>query len=374
MFQKRRLADGFLRTSVIRYPNGTFSHVSLLEAEQAYKSWMLAMMPSSNDGAMSRQPPERLSDKPTAHVLQSSRFADMTATDLAGKSIDESINPLVSLLSALRFSTESQLGYKISYVSISVPLFLDFSILQPALTTVGLQALSSWPDNTPAVMASLAHGIGVCACPQYWSGCAMAPIRPSMVLSIDYSSSAIAVRLFESLLGWPSAWLDGGLTFDQEAPSPNASKSQTRRFWQTLTSTLRGLFAAIPSHRRLDHLVLTGTQANDSMLHNAIRQSRESSSHLSSYGEQFALAPDTLLSSAIEKGVMIDPVFAAARGAAELGWRHQMTMMPCLDPCSRLDELPPCIEVGDAEKRLAGESLWSSYIEHVDYDEEETEP
>ena len=87
--------------------------------------------------------------------------------------------------------------------------------------------------------------------------------------------------------------------------------------------------------KRIDQIVLAGSLANDTDLHQAIQSAGIEINQLQP-------APDTskryLAHPATLEMGMVDLVIAAAQGVADLAWRS--AMKGCLDPCSQWRELP----------------------------------
>ena len=251
------------------------------------------------------------------------------------------------------------LQVKIAFLGVATPTFFNQTHqerLQSAVSTAGLRSSIGYFQTGSAIAAIVANGIGVCRCPQSPASCAEdRQLLQGMSLTIEYTEAHLNICLFERIGGFiPGDWHNGGILYTApriSSRSDGSSRQLWESFWKNVISRVKAMVAETPE-KRIDQIVLVGSLANDTELHQAIQ------SALGIEISQLQSTPDASKRSlahpaALEKA-MADPVIAVAQGVADLAWRS--AMKGCLDPCSQWRELP--CKFGEAASRL---SLWEMF-------------
>ena len=272
---------------------------------------------------------------------------------------DTPYNAFYTMAQLLSHHIKRALQVQIAFLGVATPTFFNQTHqerLQAAVSKAGLRSSIGYFQTGSAIAAMVANGIGVCRCPQSPASCAEdEQFLQEMSLTIEYTEVLLTVYLFERIGGFiPGDWHNGGILYTVPRISGRSDSSSQQRwesFWKNVVSKVKAMVAETPE-KRIDQIVLAGSLANDTELHQAIKSalgieiSQPQLTHDAS--KRYLAHPATL-----EKA-MADPVIAVAQGVADLAWRS--AMKGCLDPCSQWRELP--CKLGDAASRL---SLWEIF-------------
>jgi len=265
------------------------------------------------------------------HRLQQTVLGD-NKQNCAGLQL--SFEPFKIMALQLRNHIERSLSHPIAMLGVTHPLFFGTEhrkCLQDVVRVAGLRALLSYHQTSSPFAAAAANGIRLCKCPIFAQGCALEGVyEREMILYIEYTELTLTMLLYEGLD--PEMWNDGGIACIRRTPSEHDDEIQAD-FWNSTIEVLRMMLSEA-LRNRIDYIVLSGTLASDTRLHEAIQ-----------FGLGVGYEPYlNLVDASKDAGSlciqMVDPVLAPAQGVADLSWRRNMRR--CLDPCSGWRQLPQC--------------------------------
>ncbi|KFX93803.1 hypothetical protein O988_06617 [Pseudogymnoascus sp. VKM F-3808] len=219
-------------------------------------------------------------------------------------------SPLQGMLGLLKANTEAYLGHEVHHVSVSLPALLAPDSYQVHAVNSALKELgiTQAADRCFQALRAASEGYGMDHSPYI--------LPPQWVLGLDYSRSALIIAVDEhdrgvfeyftwkirTDLGYDSAWI----------PSTNPySKSLIAKphYWEEVEEELRQALEVI-GNGRIGRLILAGDRiaADDQLL-------KVVSKVLGTETYDNAIRSNTALR---ERGVIVDPVFAAAMGEAQM--------------------------------------------------------
>lgn len=367
------------RTSVVAFPNGTFANVAHVEADAFYQSWMLQILRDalgdkdfgyiSTDS--SDQAAAQTGDEATGGLrwIVSSAQSALKNLRTGKQSIDASTSteiadpetPIFSLIKTLKQNTENYLGSRITNVSMSFPVFFSQPqklLLDAVLERASLQNSGCLGDGHSAGSAAIAHRRAQFSHPNSTTECTYGPFGVEQVINVEHTGAALTFHLFMLYVGGQSSWQEHEVYFvilrnssSQSSPYDNATEEI--KFWDKVQSHIRPLVSGNGySRENVNRLVLTGTLAHDPHMLKVLQDTmgdllppdspravrivrsweeiaREDSEFKKRSGltcllrdytsEQLLELYKQNLLAPIDQtgpGTDIDPVFAAARGAA----------------------------------------------------------
>jgi len=122
-----------------------------------------------------------------------------------------------------------------------------------------------------AIASAATNGIRLFQRPVSTQGCAEETFPDKeIILYIDYSDILLTILLYEGQN--PEGWNNGGFTYLKRAPPREHNNEERRKtYWNTIITALQEIISNDALNKKIDHLVLTGTLADDHDLHNAIQ-------------------------------------------------------------------------------------------------------
>lgn len=296
--------------------------------------------------------PRELQDlKPSRQVPLKPQEAAATPQNTSNSltTVQQSILESLTIMARqLKDKLESALSPNpLSILGVTYPVFFETShreLLQTAVQKAAdLQPSLSYFQTNSAIASAAANGVQVCECPQ-WARACFEEGFPSdeMILAIDHSDVLLTAFLYGGL-----AREDQGIIDTRRAlPLQSHNKDRENTYWRGVALDLRDLISRNMAGRRLDHLVLSGSRADDRNLHDAIQSGIGALDYHGHYyflgGSEMPLDSGNPTLARISREAMTNPVLAAAQGVADLSWRR--TMRTCIDPCSQWRLLPSCYE------------------------------
>jgi hypothetical protein len=214
---------------------------------------------------------------------------------------DEDSRTLSRMFMSLKVAAESYLEQKISFAGIAVPFRVSTAFrnsTHQAMKSIHLERATGFALSES--MAASAHGIG--------GICYDDPPKVNdpiqLVLSIEYTRAALTAVLLADECGvlWDRRVFHDE-TFGADSVE-DTGRLETALREITKLPLQEGTGAGI---RQISHLVLVGESTENPRLRNAIKQVLGS--------EQYST-----LTQIDHTVTLIDPVFAASRGVAELAW------------------------------------------------------
>jgi hypothetical protein len=368
------------RVAILKYPNDTVVPLARVEGDANYVSAMLEILQEtqtldskiqykkigteegSQVTALRPRSPKSLFDSRLLRSLPNTTYRDHIQERQIVQSSENSDTPynaFHTMAQLLSHHIKQVLQDQIAFLGVATPTFFNKTHqerLQVAVSKAGLRSSIGYFQTGSAIAAIVANGIGVCGCPQSPASCAEdQQFLQEMSLTIEYTEALLTIYLFERIGSFiPGDWHNGGILYTLPRISGRSDSSSQQRwesFWKTVISKVKAIVAETPE-KRIDQIVLAGSLANDTELHQAIQ------SALGIEISQPQLTPDAseryLAHPAALEKAMADPVIAVAQGVADLAWRS--AMKGCLDPCSQWRELP--CKLGEAGSRL---SLWEMF-------------
>ncbi|KAK5042932.1 hypothetical protein LTR84_012004 [Exophiala bonariae] len=266
----------------------------------------------------------------------------------------------------LREEVEKSLSYPITMLGVAHPVFFgkkDRDSLRDAVLEAGFNPSRSFQLTSGHFATAAGYRVRLCRCPMLRDLCSeLSPRGKEMVLYVDYTEFAITIVLYE--VTKPEEWNNGGVFYVQTVPKdaahygvhgnvnveekPTVLPTASSDFWNKTMEILRDM-ASETLQNRVDYLLLTGTQAADHELHEALKKS------LGARFNRFPLprdAPST--QNWLFTPQNADPLLVTAQGAADLSWRAEMGR-DCLDPCSTWKHhVPQCLPMTSGFRAGAG--------------------
>jgi hypothetical protein len=342
--------------AILKYPNDTIVPLARVEGDANYVSAMLEILQETQPPdsrirykkigtkkggqatALRRRSPKSLFDSPLLRLPSSTTYRDhiqeRQLVVQSSENRDAPYDAFHTMAQLLKHHIERVLQVQIAFLGVAAPTFFNETHrehLEAAVSKAGLWSSIGYFQTGSASAAIVANGIGVCPCPQSPPSCVEdQQFFKEMLLTIEYTEALLTIYLFESVGNFiPDDWHNGGILYTVPRVSGRSDSSSQQRwenFWKTVTSKVKAMVAETPK-KGIDHIVLAGSLANDTDLHQAIQSAgidmRE---------------PQPVNDPAALEMAMVDPVIAAAQGVADLAWRT--AMKGCLDPCSQWRELP----------------------------------
>ncbi|OJD10309.1 hypothetical protein AJ78_08635 [Emergomyces pasteurianus Ep9510] len=301
-------------TAVVRYPNGSVVNVAKIDASRAYQSMMKQLSEKRRGALHSRFGP--ITDEPV-HIGKPAQ-RPLQAADLDIDALDLDIDTLSFLIAGLKAQTEKLLGHSIRLVAISSPDYIQLSEteINQAITDLGLKNLADHHTLTLTSSEYAGYSSGLLTIPTALDLCEEKQSPTETILHLEYTqttlSGSISYLQGSTLHHTDSVFADWHLGLSKK---PQFIEEEA--YWDQLWRRLRGQIQDLD--RRITKVILTGDAVlppNDPrffvVAHDALRGFVESSA-LHAFGH----TPD--------------PVFAAARGAAEFAKGIQGSNRHCIE-------------------------------------------
>ncbi len=319
----------FIRRAIFKWPNGTVEEVAVVQGDSDYLDIMLQIAGCSDE----YESAESLVF--SREMIRYTKQVIVTRESAAAGGSSDSITQLLNVksLQSMAQRLKSRIDDSLSPSTIAIlgttyPIFFDTThqnILRKIVREAGLIPSLRYFQPNSAIASAAANGVRLCQCPVSAQGCTEETFPDTeMILYIDYSEILLTILLYEG--GSPEGWNNGGMTYLKRAPpGENSNEEFHKTYWNTIIAALQGTISDYALNKRIDHLVLTGTPADDRDLHNAIQSAvggfdRYPRFNPSSLSDQRATA------AKFPTELVIDPISAAARGCADLSWRQNENM------------------------------------------------
>ena len=249
--------------------------------------------------------------------------------------LESTADPLYDMANELMHQLQDIIPNPLPVLGLSYPFYLDAFqtiALKSAVKAAGFLAYVEQYETTTPQATTAGHGVGLCECPALKHSCLQQEARSGrMILSVDFSDHALEIRLYDRVQ--PAEWKAGGISVLQAFSYHESGRE--RKFWDSVTSAVKVLLAEAIEYR-IDHVVLSGENADAPELHQAIYHGLEGMQPL------FLTSGGRLHTISIHLDQLVDPEFAAALGIAELSWRDTMKDRACDDNCGRWKIIPGC--------------------------------
>lgn len=376
---------GTSRAIAIRDHNGTTSDVAFVEADDDYKTLLIKFLQESQSKADNEQISIRVNkQQPMAvnhdlireHYLKDSLshylpqiWGSSDLPSYIGKIIKDIIDrvcrklsplkpsPLpeptnemkvfIKMLSRLQLLAEHRIGGILNSTALSLPTFFTkrhHDIVLEALKRTTLDYIPPlWTvyDGNAAFAGIAATGLGICPQsrdPIGW--CHDPKAKCAKVLVVEYSKAAFAVS-FVKLEGPFYVFLAPSITdLDLGASSHSRDSLGDEWYWNRVKSRIKDLPSRVMKFPT--KIVLMGDSATGHAFLNALREALNELQH-----QRHSLEGTQALSSSevgqLMQPNMIDPLYAAARGAAMQAKRKMESPLGCL-------ELSSCYEARGEKK------------------------
>ncbi|KFZ24164.1 hypothetical protein V502_01327 [Pseudogymnoascus sp. VKM F-4520 (FW-2644)] len=219
-------------------------------------------------------------------------------------------SPLHSMLATLKTDTEAYLGHAIHFAEVSFPALLAPDSDQ--IRTVDLALKQLGITRTPRICAQALRA----AAKAYGTDSLPHSPQPEWVLGLDYSRSALVIAVDEvdrgafeyfvwrirTDLGQDSAW-------DPPVDPRGHSLVARPHYWEAVEAELRQALEVI-GDARIEHLTLVGDRmVGDEQLLKIVRKVLGTETYDDVIRKSTALP---------ERGVIVNPLFAAAMGQAQI--------------------------------------------------------
>lgn len=287
----------------IYFQNGSKDDIAKIEGGPAYKQMIHAT--DVSDGTEALTPD--IGAAQASLSLQSLR--DYLPTWLGGT--DARAQSLVPMLKALKTATESYLEAPLSVAEVVMPFPVPYSYLddlRSAGSSLSLHVHFSAQIPAGILVAHFYDLGGKC----HWHGVEVDNDLVPLILTVDYSRAALTALLFTKncgLLPYERVLHDTSLSADRVFgySRPDSTREDLVRALRDLINLPVGYGNGIGLNRT-SNLVLMGESASDRRLHDVLK-------------EVLAEQPSDLVTTlSDERPMIIDPLFAASRAAAQNCW------------------------------------------------------
>jgi hypothetical protein len=352
------LTANFTRTSVVRFANGSLINAAQIDSNPFYDSWMLqALHASKTDNLVQcKQKPSRIRSVVVSFGLRISSWLYPKVALFVDEEInlaspeEEKSNPFRQLIESLKKETEHRVGTTIADVAVSFPAFFNSrhkSCLAAALKQAGLRDRGCHADGYAFHAAATASKVTEAMSPRTCFECIHGALGAEWILVVEYGSAALSAIVFQKLVGFYAAanmqhyrpvYIEAG-PFEKQ----NVDSTIEGRFWSEVETQLRSFASKLASGMQLDRLVFIGTLAKELQLHELVYDvfgdklrstsglGRITDLLLQSSNQSSTLSSRNAMETRSERGLqLVDPVFAAATGAALYGL--ESILFPCQQP------------------------------------------
>ena len=205
---------------------------------------------------------------------------------------------------------------KIEYIGLSVPVFLTDEQIDSILIAFKRANLSIKSLSVSARMAAVAHCIGLCEHYTDSRRCyfEVEKIPLETVLVLEYNSVALTGSL--QYPGGIPNWVMSGVSkfnyfIDDMLGASNSTAEYNSSYWQEVTARIADFVQT--QEQSFTRLIILGEAAGEPNFHQALRDALSTFSYIA---EQ-----------------IVDPIFTAARGAAEFAKRGMVAQqLLCIEP------------------------------------------
>ena len=238
----------------------------------------------------------------------------------------KSVQVMAAALSALKAAAEPFIAE--GSFPAALPTFPSFpglpiDFIQETMKTANIEMLGD-QRVAPVGAAAAANGLGLCqnftdiyACENEETS-----MPTNRLLAVEYTKSALSITLspFQaSRTGYDwinsRAWDLGS----NARPSATETSKEIEKYWQRVREEIQKIPARVPADRSINRVLVMG----ESVLREEFLRVMQDALH--------DVLPDGVLAETQEHRV-VDPTFAAARGAAEFGKRMMESPDGCAEP------------------------------------------
>ena len=315
------------RTAAIRYHNSSCHDVVRIEGTEEYKNLMRGLAVGETRDTIYTSG-ERWK---AAHGLAGHSSKSKVDLDLAQHQLTQYLrNPaqiIGSLLYKLKASAKVSIPQPFSSALATFPNFpgLQYQVVLDAFNYASIHLLNKG-RVAPVAAAAAANGLGLCETYTELDVCDVEEAQLAMkrVLTIDYTRAALTVTLSpfqasHNSFDWNEhrAWNLGADAL------PGMEGGELDEYWQLVRYEIQKLPKKVQPARPITHVVLTGESALNEAFLDVVRDALSD-----------VLLEDVALSFT-ETSVtnMVSPLFATARGAAELAKRELESPYGCVETC-----------------------------------------
>ena len=230
-----------------------------------------------------------------------------------------------SLLCTLKASAKTSIPQPLSSALATFPNFpgLQYQVVSDAFNYASIHLLKEG-RVAPVAAAAAANGLGLCETYAEINACDVEEAQMAMkrVLTIDYTRAALTVTLSpfqasHNSFDWNEhrAWNLGTDTL------PGMEGGELDEYWQLVRHEIQKLPKEAQPTRPITHVVLTGESALNEAFLDVVRDALSD------------VLPEAVALSFTETSVthMVSPLFATARGAAELAKRESESPDECVE-------------------------------------------
>ena len=319
IYRSRCQCINVIRTAAIRYHNSSVYDVVRIEGTQEYKTLMRGLAVGDTRDTMYTSEHGR-----TGHGSDSEFNFDVAQNQLTS-SLREPAQIIGSLLCTLKASAKASISQPISSALATFPNFpgLQYQVVSDAFNYASIRFLNEG-RVAPVAAASAANGLGLCETYTELNACDAEEAQMAMkrVLSIDYTRAALTVTLSpfqasHNSFDWNEhrAWSLGADAL------PGREGGELDEYWQLVRHEIQTLPKKAQPARPITHVVLTGESALDEAFLDVVRDALSD------------VLPEAVTLSFMETSgtQMVSPLFATARGAAELAKRKSESPDGCVE-------------------------------------------
>ncbi|KLJ06072.1 hypothetical protein EMPG_10516 [Blastomyces silverae] len=297
-------------TAVIRYHNGSLVNVAKVDAPQAYKSLMKRLSESQRGALQSRF--DRVWDELGPLGEPSQRRLQASSDD----SLD--ISALSVLIFELKAQTEALLGHSIRSVAISSPDYVQLSAseISQVIEPLGLKNLASQHELSLSSSEYAGYSSGFLTIPTTVDHCEeITEKRTETILHLDYTETTLSGSISNlqdtTLHHTENVFSDWHLGLSKK-PGFTEEEAYWDLLWRRITGHVQ------ESDQKITKLIITG----DAAVASNSRFVKEARNALRKFVEPAALR-------VLDDNP--DPVFMAAKGAAEFAKRTQENPRDCVE-------------------------------------------
>ncbi|OAX78030.1 hypothetical protein ACJ72_07665 [Emergomyces africanus] len=295
-------------TAVIRYHNGSVVNVAKIYASQEYQD-LVNQLSGRRQGAL-RHRFGPITDE-AVHIGEEPSQRRLQTPDL-------DIDAISFLISELKAQTEQLLGHPLHFVAISSPDYIQLSETEiaQAIEPLGLKNLPNQHGLSLTSSEYAGYSSGLITIPTTLNPCDEKPNQTETILHLEYTQTALSGSI--SNLQDSALHHTNNVFADWHLGLSNKPRFiEEEAYWDQLWRCLRRHVQDVES--KITKVILTG----DAVLPDNLRFFQVARSALHGFVEPsvlHALGDDTL-----------DPVFMAARGAAEFAKRTQGSYRNCIE-------------------------------------------
>ena len=315
------------RTAAIRYHNSSVHDIVRIEGTQEYKTLMRGLaVGDSRDTIHTLGERERWKTEHgrTGHNLNCEINFGPAQNQLA-PSLRDPAQIIGSLLCTPKTSARASISQPFSSALATFPNLpgLQYQIISDAFDYAGIHLLNEG-RLAPVAAASAANGLGLCETYAELDVCDVEEAQMAMkrVLAIDYTRAALTATLSPFQASHNGFDWNEHRAWDLGADAlPDREGGELDEYWQRVRDEVQKLPKKAQVGRPITHVLLTGESALDEAFLDVVRDALSD------------VLPEAVALSFRETSViqMVSPLFAKARGAAELAKRKSESPDECVE-------------------------------------------